>query len=260
MNDNDKEEVLRIEDLKKQYSGNWVLKGVSLSLQKKDVAVIVGPSGTGKSTLLKCVNLLEKPCGGRIWLGNDEITAPGTDPNRVRQRVGMVFQEFNLYNHLTALGNVTLALRVVKRMNKGEAEEKALSELDKVGMLNRVNAYPSQLSGGEKQRVAIARSLSMEPTLMLFDEPTSALDPELIGEVLEVMSNLASQGTTMLVVTHEMSFANRVANKMYFLEKGVVVEEGSPQELFFHPKVERTRQFLGKLHHVQNDSIREGAE
>lgn len=241
--------ILRIEDLKKQYDDCWVLKGVSLNVCRGDVMVIVGPSGTGKSTLLKCVNLLVKPEAGRIWLGEEEITRAGVNPNKVRERVGMVFQDFNLYSHLSALANVTLALKVVKKMNRSSAEERARKELARVGLSAKAGNYPAQLSGGEKQRVAIARALSMDPDLMLFDEATSALDPELIGEVLEVMNRLAAQGMTMLVVTHEMSFAANVANKMVFLENGVIVEEGSPDDLFLRPRVERTRQFLGKLHH-----------
>ena len=245
--------VVKIENIKKRYDQEWVLNGVCLSLRQSDVMVIVGPSGTGKSTLLKCINLLVKPDSGTIWLKDMEITAPGINPNRVRQQIGMVFQDFNLYSHLNALNNVALALKVVKNMHKKEAQEKAKIELAKVGLSGKENSYPAQLSGGEKQRVAIARALSMDPTVMLFDEPTSALDPELIGEVLEVMRKLAYSGTTMMVVTHEMSFASHVANRMVFLEKGCLVEEGTPQDLFFRPQVERTRQFLGKLNQVKED-------
>jgi polar amino acid transport system ATP-binding protein len=209
--------------------------------------VLVGPSGSGKSTLLRCINLLDPPNAGRIWLEQEEITAAGVNPDRIRQRIGMVFQDFNLFTHLTALGNVMVGLTKVRKMHKKEAHELALFELERVGLVDRAGHYPAQLSGGQKQRVAIARALGMDPHLMLFDEPTSALDPELTGEVLEVMQQLASEGMTMIVVSHEMGFARQVASRVVFLEGGVVVEQGPPAQMFERPVQERTRVFLRKI-------------
>ena len=239
--------ILRVEELYKSFGQTAVLKGFSLSIQPQEVAVLVGPSGSGKSTLLRCINLLDPPNAGRIWLEQEEITAAGVNPDRIRQRIGMVFQDFNLFTHLTALGNVMVGLTKVRKMHKKEAHELALFELERVGLVDRAGHYPAQLSGGQKQRVAIARALGMDPHLMLFDEPTSALDPELTGEVLEVMQQLASEGMTMIVVSHEMGFARQVASRVVFLEGGVVVEQGPPAQMFERPAQERTRVFLRKI-------------
>ncbi len=239
--------ILRIEDVHKSYGSLHVLKGVSLTVQPREVVVLVGPSGSGKSTLLRCINLLNPPTKGRIWLEDQEITAPGVNQDRVRQRIGMVFQEFNLFTHLTALGNVMIGLIKVRKMRKNEARDLAMFELERVGLADRAHYYPAQLSGGQKQRVAIARALGMDPHVMLFDEPTSALDPELTGEVLAVMQKLAGEGMTMIVVSHEMGFARQVANRVVFMEGGVVVEEGTPQHMFEQPTHERTRAFLRNI-------------
>ncbi len=239
--------ILHIEDVHKSYGSLQVLKGVSLTVQPREVVVLIGPSGSGKSTLLRCINLLNPPTKGRIWLEDQEITAPGVNQDRVRQRIGMVFQEFNLFTHLTALGNVMIGLVKVRKMRKNEARDLAMFELERVGLADRAHHYPAQLSGGQKQRVAIARALGMDPHIMLFDEPTSALDPELTGEVLAVMQKLASEGMTMIVVSHEMGFARQVANRVVFMENGVVVEEGTPQQLFEQPVHERTRAFLRNI-------------
>lgn len=239
--------LLRIENIKKRYGKNVVLDGVSLSINKGEVKVIIGPSGTGKSTLLRCINMLAPPEEGKIFLENIEITAPHTNLYEVRQKIGMVFQHFALFNHLKAIDNVALGLIKVKKMPKEKAYKKALEELDKVGLADHKDKYPAQLSGGQKQRVGIARALAMDPLLILFDEPTSALDPELIGEVLGVMQNLAKEGMTMIVVTHEMGFAKSVANEIIFMEKGHIIEQGPPAEVFNNPKNERTKSFLHKI-------------
>ncbi len=236
--------VLRVQDLQKSFGTVAVLKGVSLCVKQKEVIVIIGPSGTGKSTMLQCINLLIKPDGGHIWLDDQEITAPKTDVDAVRKRIGMVFQEFNLFHHLTALGNVTVGMTQVLGMKSGEARQKGMWELERVGLTDQADKYPAQLSGGQKQRVGIARALGMDPKVMLFDEPTSALDPELTGEVLAVMRKLAGEGMTMLVVSHEMGFAREVADRMIFMENGIVVEEGAPRQLFENPVSERTHKFL----------------
>ena len=239
--------ILTIKNLSKKYGENVIFQDLSLTVNEGDTIVIIGPSGTGKSTLLRCVNLLTRPNEGQIWLDDMEITAKGTDEDQVRQHIGMVFQNFLLFNHLTALDNVKLGLTKVKKMSDEAATRKAMRELTRVGLADRANHYPGQLSGGQQQRVGIARALAMDPRVMLFDEPTSALDPELIGEVLEVMRQLALDGMTMLVVTHEMGFAREVADRIVFMEKGYIVEEGSPDEMFNHPKVPRTREFLWKI-------------
>ena len=239
--------ILTIKNLSKKYGENVIFQDLSLTVNEGDTIVIIGPSGTGKSTLLRCVNLLTRPNEGQIWLDDMEITAKGTDEDQVRQHIGMVFQNFLLFNHLTALDNVKLGLTKVKKMSDEAATRKAMRELTRVGLADRANHYPGQLSGGQQQRVGIARALAMDPRVMLFDEPTSALDPELIGEVLEVMRQLALDGMTMLVVTHEMGFAREVANRIVFMEKGYIVEEGSPDEMFNHPKFPRTREFLWKI-------------
>ena len=241
------EPILRVESVHKSFGETHVLKGVSLTIQPRDVVVLVGPSGTGKSTLLRCINLLSPPTSGTIWLEAEEITAPGVNQDRVRQRIGMVFQDFNLFNHLTALGNVMIGLTKVRKMHKKEAHDLAMLELERVGLVDRAGHYPVQLAGGQKQRVAIARALGMDPHLMLFDEPTSALDPELTGEVLEVMQQLAQEGMTMIVVSHEMGFARQVASRVAFMEGGVVVEEGPPSQMLEQPVHDRTRAFLRKI-------------
>ena len=239
--------ILTIKNLTKTYGQNVIFQHLDLTVNEGDTIVIIGPSGTGKSTLLRCINLLTRPNEGQIWLDDLEITAKGTDEDKVRQHIGMVFQNFLLFNHLTALGNVKLGLTKVKHMTEEAATEKAMRELSRVGLADRANHYPGQLSGGQQQRVGIARALAMDPRVMLFDEPTSALDPELIGEVLEVMRQLALEGMTMMVVTHEMGFAREVADRIVFMEKGFIVEEGSPDEMCNHPKYDRTREFLWKI-------------
>nr|WP_269763787.1 amino acid ABC transporter ATP-binding protein [Thermotoga profunda] len=237
--------ILKIEDLKKSYGKNEILKGISLELKKGETKVIIGPSGTGKSTLLACINRLVEPDYGRIWLEGEEITSHNA--HKMRQKIGYVFQDFNLFNHLTALDNVRIGLIKVQKLPKEEATQIALEQLSKVGLSQKAELYPSQLSGGQKQRVAIARALAMRPKLMLFDEPTSALDPELIGEVLSVMTDLAKSGMTMLVVTHELGFARTVADEIIFMENGIIVEQGPPSSIFTNPQKDRTRQFLRKL-------------
>ncbi|MCF8008323.1 MAG: amino acid ABC transporter ATP-binding protein [Halanaerobiales bacterium] len=237
--------MLRIEDLHKSFADNEVLKGVSLSLNKGENKVIIGPSGTGKSTLLNNINRLVPPDQGKIYLDGELITP--NNINKMRQQIGFVFQDFGLFNHLTALGNVKIGLTKVKKMNKKDANDLAMEELRRVGLEENAKQYPAELSGGQKQRVGIARALAMQPKLILFDEPTSALDPELIGEVLSVMKNLAKEGMTMLVVTHEMGFARTVSDEIIFMENGYIVEQGPPSQLFNSPETERTREFLFKL-------------
>ena len=239
--------ILRIVDLHKKYQDTEVIKGISFEVQEKEVIVIIGPSGTGKSTLLRCVNLLTRPDKGQIFLEEQEITAPHTNVDHVRQRIGMVFQDFNLFNHLTALQNITIGMTKVMKMKPEEAKKQAIWELERVGLADKADLYPAQLSGGQKQRVAIARALGMNPHIMLFDEPTSALDPELIGEVLAVMQKLARERMTMLVVSHEMGFAREVSDRIIFMENGKILEQGPPKKLFFNPEFERTRSFLSKI-------------
>ncbi len=239
--------ILNIVEVAKIYAGNEVLKSISLQVKEGDTVVLIGPSGTGKSTLLRCINLLTRIDRGHIYLDGNEITAPGVNENHVRQNIGMVFQDFLLFNHLNALDNVMTAPIRVKKMSAKEAREKAMYELERVGLKDKAGNYPGQLSGGQKQRVAIARALAMDPRIMLFDEPTSALDPELIGEVLEVMRKLALEGMTMVCVTHEMGFARQVATNIVFMEKGLIVEQGSPDKMFNHPEYPRTREFLWKI-------------
>ncbi len=239
--------ILEIRNVRKQYGENIVLKDVSISVKEGDTIVLIGPSGTGKSTLLRCVNLLTRIDAGQIIFDGNEITQGHVDENKIRQHIGMVFQDFLLFNHLTALDNVMVGPMRVLKMSQEAAREKAMFELDRVGLRDKGDHYPGQLSGGQKQRVAIARALAMDPRIMLFDEPTSALDPELIGEVLEVMGKLAREGMTMLVVTHEMGFAREVADRIVFMEHGLIVEEGAPGDLFYRPKFDRTREFLWKI-------------
>ena len=240
-------EIIRLEGIKKTYGNNEVLKGIDLTVNESEVVVLLGPSGTGKSTLLRCINLLTVPTAGHVWVNGTDLTSPGVNINHARERLGMVFQEFNLFAHLKAIDNVAVGLTKVKGIKKAEAYKRAAKELERVGLGDKMELYPGQLSGGMKQRVAIARALAMDPQVMLFDEPTSALDPELIGEVLEVMQKLAQEGMTMVCVTHEMHFARRVANRIVFMEGGKIVEEGTPDEFFEHPKTDRAKQFLGKF-------------
>ena len=241
--------IIKVNGLKKHFTGGTVkaLDGVDLEIKKGEVIVIIGPSGCGKSTFLRSLNLLETPTEGEIFLEGVNITDPQNNINLHRQKMGMVFQQFNLFPHMTILKNITLAPIKLLRQNKKDAEENALSLLKRVGLADRANAYPSQLSGGQKQRIAIVRALAMNPEVMLFDEPTSALDPEMVGEVLEVMKELAKEGMTMVVVTHEMGFAKEVADKVIFMEEGKIAETGSPEEIFQNPKHPRLKEFLGKV-------------
>ncbi len=239
--------LLRVEDIHKRYGKEEVLKGVTFEMAKGETKVVIGPSGTGKSTLLRCINRLTPADKGRVWLEDEEITHTRTNINKIRAGIGFVFQSFNLFSHLTALSNVRIAPMKVKGMKRSEATRLAMEELERVGLGDKANAFPAELSGGQQQRVSIARALAMFPKLILFDEPTSALDPELIGEVLEVMINLAKEGMTMLVVTHEMGFARAVADEIIFMEHGVVVEHGPPGEMFTNPQHRRTGEFLNKI-------------
>ncbi|GAV24483.1 peptide ABC transporter ATP-binding protein [Carboxydothermus islandicus] len=242
--------MITIKNLHKKFGKLHVLKGVTTHIKEREVVVIIGPSGSGKSTLLRCINLLETPTSGEVWVDGFNLTDPKTDINKVRTEVGMVFQRFNLFPHKTALENITLAPIKVRGMKKDEAEAIAYDLLKKVGLSDKANAYPDQLSGGQQQRVAIARALAMKPKVMLFDEPTSALDPEMVGEVLEVMLELAHEGMTMVVVTHEMGFAKEVGHRVLFMDEGVIVEEGKPEEIFQNPQQQRTKDFLSKILHV----------
>ncbi|BAD41606.1 amino acid ABC transporter ATP-binding protein [Symbiobacterium thermophilum] len=236
--------MIRVRNLRKSFGRLEVLRGIDLDVARGEVVALIGPSGSGKSTLLRCVNLLEQPTAGSIAVDGQEITAPGFDVNRLRQRVGMVFQHFNLFPHMTVLRNVTLAPVLTGRLSAKDAEERALELLGRVGLRDKAHAYPDSLSGGQKQRVAIARALAMNPEVMLFDEPTSALDPEMVKEVLEVMKQLALEGMTMLVVTHEMGFAREVCDRVIFMDEGRLVEQGEPQQVFSSPQHPRTAAFL----------------
>ena len=239
--------MIKVENLTKNFKGVDVLKGITTQINKGDVLCVIGPSGSGKSTFLRCLNLLEKPTGGKIVFEGEDLTDKKADLNSHRQKMGMVFQQFNLFPHMTILKNLTCAPVMLRKMTKAEAEAKAMDLLGRVGLADRANSYPNQLSGGQKQRVAIVRALCMEPDVMLFDEPTSALDPEMVGEVLDVMKSLAKQGMTMVVVTHEMGFAREVSNRVMFLDDGVIAEEGTPEEIFGAPKCERLQTFLAKV-------------
>jgi len=241
------EPIVRIQGLKKSFGTLEVLKGIDLEVTRGEVVVILGPSGSGKSTMLRCINRLEEPTGGKIFFEDVEITHGETNINEVREHIGMVFQQFNLFPHLTALGNVMLAQQRVLKRSKAEAEANATKQLEKVGLGDKIDYFPAQLSGGQQQRVAIARALAMDPHVMLFDEATSALDPELVRGVLDVMKVLAKAGMTMIVVTHEMGFARDVADRVVFMDEGVVHEQGTPDEVFDHPKSERTKDFLGHI-------------
>lgn len=239
--------LITVEGLEKKFGDLAALDGVSTTINKGDVTVIIGPSGSGKSTFLRCLNLLEVPTGGTIRFEGDDITDPKVDINIHRRKMGMVFQQFNLFPHMTILKNMTIGPVKLLKMPKAEAEAKAMELLERVGLADRASAYPSQLSGGQKQRIAIVRALCMSPDVMLFDEPTSALDPEMVGEVLDVMKDLAHGGMTMAVVTHEMGFAREVATRVIFMDGGKIIEDGTPDEIFNHPKSDRLQSFLSKI-------------
>ncbi|KAB1987320.1 MULTISPECIES: amino acid ABC transporter ATP-binding protein [Streptomyces] len=250
---------IRVQDLHKSFGDNEVLKGIDLEIAQGEVVCVIGPSGSGKSTLLRCVNLLEEPTGGRVFVGGTEVTDPDVDIDAVRRRIGMVFQQFNLFPHLSVTGNLTLPQRRVLGRSKDDAARIAAENLARVGLAEKADAYPGSLSGGQQQRVAIARALAMGPDVMLFDEPTSALDPELVGDVLAVMRMLADEGMTMMVVTHEMSFAREVADRVVFMDGGVIVEEGAPAQVIGRPAHERTRHFLSRLLDPAMADVEEGS-
>ena len=239
--------MIEIKDLHKSFKGLEVLKGINTTINKGDVVCIIGPSGSGKSTFLRCLNLLEKPEKGAICLDGVDLMDKKTNINQHRMRMGMVFQQFNLFNNMNVLQNLTVAPMMLKKVSKEDAEAKAMALLERIGLADRANAYPSQLSGGQKQRIAIVRALCMEPEVMLFDEPTSALDPEMVGEVLDVMKELVKEGMTMVVVTHEMGFAREVSNRVMFMDEGIIMEENAPQELFDNPQCDRLKTFLSKV-------------
>jgi polar amino acid transport system ATP-binding protein len=239
--------VIRVHNLQKQFGESHVLRGISCEIAANEVVCVIGPSGSGKSTFLRCINALETLSGGEILVNGFAIHSQKTDLNKMRESVGMVFQRFNLFPHMTVLENIIMAPMGVKKLSRAEAILRAEALLQKVGLLDKIDAYPNSLSGGQQQRVAIARALAMEPKIMLFDEPTSALDPELVGEVLAVMKSLAHEGMTMVVVTHEMGFAREVADRVLFIDQGIIQEEGSPQQIFSHPANPRTQAFLSKV-------------
>jgi polar amino acid transport system ATP-binding protein/glutamine transport system ATP-binding protein len=239
--------MIEVNDLHKSFGSLEVLRGIDLTVPQQEVVCVIGPSGSGKSTLLRCLNQLETATRGRIVIDGDDLSDPKININKVRAHMGMVFQHFNLFPHMTALDNVTLAPRKVRGLSRDDAQQAGRAMLKKVGLADKADTYPANLSGGQKQRVAIARALAMQPTVMLFDEPTSALDPELVGEVLAVMKQLAGEGMTMIVVTHEMNFAREVGHRVIFMDEGEIVEQGSPGDIFEHPQHERTRAFLGKV-------------
>ncbi|NLG82845.1 MAG: amino acid ABC transporter ATP-binding protein [Bacilli bacterium] len=239
--------MIQVHDLYKQFGKNVVLKGINLDIKQGEVVVIIGPSGSGKSTLLRCLNLIEMPTSGDIIFQGQSILDKKTNINKVREQIGMVFQQFNLFPHMTVLDNITFAPRKLLKISKEEAYQLAVNLLKKINLENKIDAYPNSLSGGQKQRIAIVRALAMNPKVMLFDEPTSALDPEMVGEVLAVMKQLALEGMTMVVVTHEMGFAREVGSRVLFMDEGLILEEGTPQEIFANPKHPRTREFLGKV-------------
>ena len=239
--------MIRVNNLHKSFGKNDVLKGIDEHIKKGEVVVVIGPSGSGKSTFLRCLNLLEEPTSGKIIFEDNDITDKKVDINKIREKMGMVFQQFNLFPHKTVLENLTIAPIKVKGISKAEAEKKAIELLDRVGLTNKSKSYPLSLSGGQKQRIAIARALAMEPDVMLFDEPTSALDPEMVGEVLNVMKDLAKEGMTMVVVTHEMGFAKEVGDRIIFMDNGNIIEQGTPDEVFTNPKNERCIEFLNKV-------------
>ena len=239
--------MIEVKNLQKSFDGLDVLKGVNIKIEKGEKIVVIGPSGSGKSTFLRCLNLLEVPTGGEIWFGDQMVNSKKTDINKIRQKMGMVFKHFNLFPHLTVLENITLAPTTLKLQSKEEANENAIRLLERIGLADKANVYPDMISGGQKQRIAIVRALAMKPDVMLFDEPTSALDPEMVGEVLEVMHDLAKAGMTMVIVTHEMGFAREVASRVIFIDEGIIQEEGTPDEVFNHPQNPRTQSFLSKV-------------
>ncbi|MFJ3465018.1 amino acid ABC transporter ATP-binding protein [Achromobacter spanius] len=239
--------ILKIAGLHKSYGDNAVLKGIDLDVSRGELVFMIGPSGSGKSSLLRCCNRLEEPTAGSIHVDGEEITAPSAELNRIRQNIGMVFQHFNLYRHMSVLSNITLALRKVQKLARAEADRRGLEALDRVGLADKARAYPDQLSGGQQQRVGIARSLALRPKVVLFDEPTSALDPELVGSVLNVMRELKRDGMTMMVVSHEMGFARAAADRVVFMDAGVIVEQGPPQDVFGAPRQPRTQAFLASM-------------
>ncbi len=239
--------MIKVKGLYKSFGKLNVIMGVDEHIKKGEKVVVIGPSGSGKSTFLRCLNLLEVPTKGEIYINDERINDPHVDVNSIREKMGMVFQQFNLFPHLTIMDNITLAPIKVKKMSRADAEKKACELLERVGLLDKKDAYPAQLSGGQQQRIAIARALAMDPEIMLFDEPTSALDPEMVGEVLGVMKDLADAGMTMVVVTHEMGFAKEVASRVLFMDNGVIVEQGKPDDLFSNPQNERTKAFLSKV-------------
>ena len=239
--------MIKVKNLHKHFGKIEVLRGIDEHITQGEVVVVIGPSGSGKSTFLRCLNLLETPTEGEIYIDDELINAPKINVNRIRQKMGMVFQQFNLFPHLTIMNNITLAPMQIKKMSKQDAVALGTKLLDRVGLLDKADAYPAQLSGGQKQRVAIARALAMEPEIMLFDEPTSALDPEMVGEVLDVMKGLARDGMTMVVVTHEMGFAREVGSRVLFMDQGVILEQNDPTQLFTNPQHERTKSFLSKV-------------
>ncbi len=239
--------MIEINNLHKHFGKLEVLRGIDQSIRQGEKIVVIGPSGSGKSTFLRCINLLETPTEGQIFIDGEEITNPKVNVNKIRQKMGMVFQQFNLFPHLTIMDNITLAPIKIKKMSKDMAGKKAMELLERVGLAEKADNYPAQLSGGQQQRIAIARALAMDPEIMLFDEPTSALDPEMVGEVLEVMKGLADAGMTMIVVTHEMGFAREVGSRLLFMDQGVVLEEGLPAEVFENPQHGRTKEFLSKV-------------
>ena len=242
--------LIETRGLRKSFGGLQVLNGIDQSIEKGEVVVVIGPSGSGKSTFLRCLNLLEEPTGGQVIFEGTDITDPKADIAKIRQKMGMVFQQFNLFNNLSIMDNITVGPIRVKGVSREDAQAKANELLDRVGLREKADSFPSELSGGQKQRIAIVRALAMEPDVMLFDEPTSALDPEMVGEVLDVMKALAKEGMTMVIVTHEMGFAKEVGDRVLFIDQGIVLEEGTPEEVFNHPRNPRTQEFLSKVLNV----------
>ncbi|MBP6491654.1 MAG: amino acid ABC transporter ATP-binding protein [Clostridia bacterium] len=239
--------MIEVNNLKKEFGKLEVLKGISEKIEENQVVCVIGPSGSGKSTFLRCINLLETPTSGEIYIDGEQINGKNIDINKIREKLGMVFQNFNLFPHMTTMDNITISPIRVNKSSKAEAEKEAKALLEMVGLQDKANVYPASLSGGQKQRAAIARALAMKPEIMLFDEPTSALDPEMVGEVLQVMKDLAHRGMTMVIVTHEMGFAKEVADRVLFMDEGMIVEQGTPEEIFGNPQNERTKSFLSKV-------------